>query len=1065
MNRLSFFLLAALIGALAYYVYAGDPAERRKNVHSGNQLRSTFFNYGLTGRFNSAEDFGIEWPINSGHFYIGDLSFMVGAEARLPNGEVIYSVEVADGPRGNNEYNPNDPNDFWGWEPLAGFANPNQPKVAMSHQPDTWPLDWQGWLGIPGYGGIAEQEGFFAADDATDREFFFSHGFLPDSADPARYGMGWRVKTRSYQFSDPFLENALVFQYTILNEGTTFYPKTFFSMIVGTTIGGDGDTGDDNAGYDLENGLMYAWDFDNIGNTGWSPVGYLGIALLETPGIDFDGIDNDGDGAGGSGDVIDAAVLAPKVLQTGDPIVLIDYSDYSRSVSTMPPGGVSFTFNGIIYQVLPGDTLREIPNGVDDNLNGLIDELTEIPGNGIDDNGNGLIDEDNPHWGKKYINYFTGAGLDNPQIDESAPGDADEIGLTSFYHFAPFNVIRLRDDLALWEANRPGYFNNSLQNVDGDFIFGSGYFPSVPGDSQQVAVGIVMGNDMDELIANANAIRGYYRENFSPANSSITANFPNPGSVISGNYALNIDVSNGDPAAQSDIYFSKDFGDTWELLASNLPNPASYAWNTANQPDGIFYKLRVNARRPTLTTWIFSDSVFTINNPGNAAPQIRILEPSGGETYSGMVTLQWTGGDPEGDSTITTVYFSQDEGYSWQVVSAGLPPAGELEWNTQLYPNTTHGILKLTITDAALPFMVSADSINLSLDNIHLYVGDSLVVHRWGPSDAGVYPFIIDPNALNGHVYRLTFSVPPGSHKLYHVYDLNDSVEVLQNEPLLAGYNSSPVFDGLYLQIQDIETITVNQSLTGWNNPQINILTQASRLAAGLAQGIPYPADYEVIFDDEIIDTSGSYPISGLPTPPAIPVNFTIRNSTENRPAEFNLYRQAVWDRIVIMENIAGTFLPTWLIQFTYNVPNPVLPTEGDTFHLEILEPLTEGDVYLFSSEAFVVGNSPIVDHIPSEFSLQQNYPNPFNPSTTIAFAIARQSQVKLEIFDILGRRVRSLLDQPMQPGRFKIEWDGRNAGGEAVASGVYFYRLVAGAPSTSSGQGFVQVKKMVLLR
>lgn len=567
MNRRSFFLLAALIGALAYSVYAGDPAERRKNVHTGNQIRSTFFNYGLIGRINSVEDFGLEWPINSGHFYIGDLSFMVGAEARLPNGDIIHSVEVADGPRGNNEYNPNDPNDFWGWEPLAGFANPGQPKVAMSHQPDTWPLDWQGWLGIPGYGGVAEQEGFFTVDDATDREFFFSHGFLPDSTNPARYGMGWRVKTRSYQFSDPFLENALVFQYTIHNEGTTFYPKTFFSMIVGTTIGGDGDTGDDNAGYDLENGLMYAWDYDNIGNTGWSPVGYLGIALLETPGIDFDGIDNDGDGAGGSGEVIGAAVLAPKVLQIGDPIVLIDYSGYSRAVTTMPAGGVTFTFNGVTYQVLPGDTLRETPNGVDDNLNGLIDELTEIPGNNIDDNGNGLIDEDNPHWGKKYINYFTGAGLSNPLIEESKfdfidndgdwniltddvgldgipntgdpgegdgmptsgvgtgfpgephidltdPDEADETGITSFYYFAPFNVIRLRDDQGLWEANQPGYFNIPQQNTDGDFIFGSGYFSSVPGDSQQVAVGIVMGNSLNELIVNANTIRGYYRENF-----------------------------------------------------------------------------------------------------------------------------------------------------------------------------------------------------------------------------------------------------------------------------------------------------------------------------------------------------------------------------------------------------------------------------------------------------------------------------------------------------------------------------------------------------------------------
>lgn len=61
----------------------GKPAARKKNVHSGNQVRTTFFNYGLVGRENQAEDFGGEWPINSGHFYVGDISVMVGAEIQL----------------------------------------------------------------------------------------------------------------------------------------------------------------------------------------------------------------------------------------------------------------------------------------------------------------------------------------------------------------------------------------------------------------------------------------------------------------------------------------------------------------------------------------------------------------------------------------------------------------------------------------------------------------------------------------------------------------------------------------------------------------------------------------------------------------------------------------------------------------------------------------------------------------------------------------------------------------------------------------------------------------------
>jgi hypothetical protein len=89
---------------------------------------------------------------------------------------------------------------------------------------------------------------------------------------------------------------------------------------------------------------------------------------------------------------------------------------------------------------------------------------------------------------------------------------------------------------------------------------------------------------------------------------------------------------------------------------------------------------------------------------------------------------------------------------------------------------------------------------------------------------------------------------------------------------------------------------------------------------------------------------------------------------------------------------------------------------------------------------------------LPTAFSLSQNYPNPFNPSTTIAFDIpgtgdSKQSVI-LTIYDIRGRRVRSLFDTELEPGRHTIHWDGRNDRGEAVSSGIYLYTLKAGIES-----------------
>ena len=91
-------------------------------------------------------------------------------------------------------------------------------------------------------------------------------------------------------------------------------------------------------------------------------------------------------------------------------------------------------------------------------------------------------------------------------------------------------------------------------------------------------------------------------------------------------------------------------------------------------------------------------------------------------------------------------------------------------------------------------------------------------------------------------------------------------------------------------------------------------------------------------------------------------------------------------------------------------------------------------------------------DGIPAEFSLGQNYPNPFNPSTIIHYGIPDEAVVKLEIFDLLGRQVASLVHEKQIPGFYQVSW---HAGD--LPTGIYFYHLQAGS--------FVQTKKLILLK
>ncbi|MCK4657312.1 MAG: T9SS type A sorting domain-containing protein, partial [candidate division Zixibacteria bacterium] len=83
--------------------------------------------------------------------------------------------------------------------------------------------------------------------------------------------------------------------------------------------------------------------------------------------------------------------------------------------------------------------------------------------------------------------------------------------------------------------------------------------------------------------------------------------------------------------------------------------------------------------------------------------------------------------------------------------------------------------------------------------------------------------------------------------------------------------------------------------------------------------------------------------------------------------------------------------------------------------------------------------------------------PNPFNPTTTIEFYTDRSVHVNLHIFNILGQRIRTLMDAPLEIGKHSVVWDGRDDGGNDVASGMYFYRIQAGSN--------VQTRKMVKLK
>jgi hypothetical protein len=146
---------------------------------------------------------------------------------------------------------------------------------------------------------------------------------------------------------------------------------------------------------------------------------------------------------------------------------------------------------------------------------------------------------------------------------------------------------------------------------------------------------------------------------------------------------------------------------------------------------------------------------------------------------------------------------------------------------------------------------------------------------------------------------------------------------------------------------------------------------------------------------------------------------------------------------------------------------HPYMVTEYDTpgFSYDVF--LKDDHIYVADKYSLMVLESHFVanevkevedeENIPVAYSLSQNYPNPFNPETNIVFNIPKSAQVKLEIFNILGQKVRTLVDQYLKAGQKEVDWDGRDDLGKEISSGMYFYRITT--------PEFSQTKKMVLLR
>jgi hypothetical protein len=532
---------------------------------------------------------------------------------------------------------------------------------------------------------------------------------------------------------------------------------------------------------------------------------------------------------------------------------------------------------------------------------------------------------------------------------------------------------------------------------------------------------------------------------------------PQSGQMASGQTIISWSMSSQVEPVLITIHLSNDAGLNWWEEWSGPSGSNSYSWNTNLVPDGTRYLLQIAARGDTSYGLAKTSGRFTVNNPGNVPPEIELFSPRGRESWSGISTVHWIAADADGDPLAISLDISTDDGNSWESLASNLPNDSLYLWNTPQYSNSPFYLLRLRANDGSHEVADTSDVFEVY--NPRLPLPGSIFQHPTGTGSPILNALVVDLNQITGHQYRITFDDTLLPIKTYDVEDVSTSTIVVSNATQLDGLTEGPYFDGLRLLIRDFDPAEVNLDSSRWlignSTLEINIFLPSINIGGTVYQGFANPADYTITVSDQFIDTSST--AFGAP---AIPMKFTIRNETENRRSEI-IYDDpdgngsiSRFDIIYILEPDSAN-QPRFVWALNFGGPLSVTaPMSGDIYQLSTLKPLTHQDIYTFNSTVFLHDEK---NSIPGEYHLFQNYPNPFNPVTTIHFSLVKPQRVKLEIFNLSGQRVRTLISRRMASGMHEVKWDSRNAFGHAMGSGIYFYRIRAGE--------FVETRKMVLLK
>jgi hypothetical protein len=1042
----------------------GNSYLRKEGLMDGNLVSTVYYNYGEIADWqNDATRSGV-WPKGTNHTYIDGVAIIVQAEAQDNSGSLFHPLET-----NYYEYTRHDvaTGVTYGWWPLPGYDNRLQTSPAQSNDATTWPShwpdrtsDWDGyWNGFFGKGVFnADEECYFVMDDSQDKDYIFKNHYYPDAADSSRGGLGMQVHARGFQWSQVLAEDVIFWYYEITNMGTKDYPKTLFAQYVDWGIGGH-DNSSNNAGdYDLSLNLSYAWSTVSYGSPGhWSPVGYSGYAFLESPGISYDGIDNDRDGLtderrdNNAQDTVITPTQDHFLNQfdiTGDTTRFKQFYGYSWKKHW----DADENCNWVSYYDLnnngkwdPGEPLN---NDVGSDGIGPLDAgYTGPDADGSE--GDGKPEQGEPNFGI----------LDK---DES-----DQLGLTGFL-IAAVHTYDLNNDERNWTAftqlptphgqqllgvNLANYFSSYLFHLNGRQTYSTetGQIQET-GATERFSMGLIFGLNSDDLFRRKKTVQQIYNANYhfaKPPDKPLVK-------AIAGDHRVTL---YWDTRAEQtfDAFYQKYNFEGYRVYRSTEANfiedktiTDAFGTPTFRQPIAQFDKV---------------DSIKGLHPIGVNGAYFYLGDDSGLQ-HSFIDTTAQNG------QTYYYAVCAYDQGFTNTSVTGvfeGIPPTE----TTSIIKVDQAGNVKTDVNTAMVtPHAPSAGYIPPKLVN---YFAS-------GPATGVVGIDILDPDLLvDRHTFRVEFNDYTAFHNnpnpYYRMIDKTTGDTLIQSTQLLTSQVQTSVTDGFAVNINNDQTVQVDGEKSGWVKGNSNYVVRLgfdSRYEKTFSsRRVDYPADFEITFTEK---DSGdlAFPASSF-NPPPQPTNIRVKDLTENIDHFQFIFEDNNHDSLfntswgdtdavfMVFGDSAGKKATTfpkakvgWSISFLQDTTIPQsqqrAPEPGDVFRIITKKPFRTGEYVEFTT------NKPSVNTDSARVQLANIavVPNPYvgaaswEPSSTdagrgprLVYFIHLPRECTIRVYTISGHLVKELqhsagMDNGQEP------WNLVTRDGLDVGFGVYVYQVDA---------------------